>query len=59
MALVVRSTDNTKVWLNLSRDKVTFTLDQTQQSGTVTAALTDASSGKPGLQISGQWNCRG
>jgi hypothetical protein len=59
VSLVVRSADMTRAWLNLARDKVTFTLDQSQQSGTVTAALTDASSGKPGLQITGQWNCRG
>jgi hypothetical protein len=59
MSLVVRSSDTTRVWLNLTRDKVTFTLDASQQSGTVTAALTDAKSGKPGLQINGQWNCRG
>jgi hypothetical protein len=59
VSLVVRSADKTRVWLNLSRDKVTFTLDQSQQSGTVDAALTDATSGKPGLQITGRWNCRG
>jgi hypothetical protein len=59
MSLVVRSADKTKVFLNLARDKINFTLNQSQQSGTVTAALTDASSGKPGLQMTGQWNCRG
>jgi hypothetical protein len=59
MSLVVRSADKTRVWLNQSRDKVTFTVDPSQQSGTVDAALTDATSGKPRLQITGRWNCRG
>lgn len=59
VSLVVRSADMKRAWLNLARDKVTFTLDQSQQSGTVAAALTDATSGKPGLQITGQWNCQG
>jgi hypothetical protein len=59
MSLVVRSLDHNKVWLNLPRDKVTFTLDAGQQSGTVNAALTDGNTGKPGLKVTGQWNCRG
>ena len=58
-AIVVRSLDKTKVWLNIARDKVTFTVNSTQQSGTVTAALTDANTGKPALKVSGAWNCRG
>jgi hypothetical protein len=58
-AVVVRNIDKTKVWLNIARDKVTFTLDATQQSGTVNAALTDANSGKPALKVTGTWNCRG
>jgi hypothetical protein len=57
--IVVRSLDKKKVWLNLSRDKVTFSVGSTQQSGTVDAALTDATTGKPGLKVVGQWNCRG
>jgi hypothetical protein len=59
VSLAVRSADKTRVWLNLTRDKVTLTLDQSQQSGTIDAALTDATTGKVGLQISGRWNCRG
>jgi hypothetical protein len=58
-AIVVRSIDKRKVWLNIARDKVTFTVDGTQQSGTVNAALTDANSGKPALKVTGTWNCRG
>jgi hypothetical protein len=58
-AIVVRSIDRTKVWLNIARDKVTFTLDSTQQSGTVSAALTDANTGKPAVKVTGTWNCRG
>ena len=59
LSIVVRSLDNAKVWLNLARDKVTFTMDATQQSGTINAALTDANSGKPALNVKGTWNCRG
>jgi hypothetical protein len=58
-SIVVRSLDKTKVWLNIARDKVTFTITPTQQSGTINAALTDANSGKPALKITGTWNCRG
>jgi hypothetical protein len=58
-ALVVRSLDHTKTWLNLPRDKVTFTMGATQQSGAINAALTDANTGKPALKVTGTWNCRG
>ena len=57
--VVVRSLDKKKVWLNIPRDKVTFTVGASQQSGTVDAALTDANTGKPGLKVTGKWNCRG
>jgi hypothetical protein len=59
MSVVVRSADQKRVWLNLPRDKVSFTLDPSQQSGTVNAALSDATSGLPGLKVSGRWNCKG
>jgi hypothetical protein len=59
VSFAVRSADKTRVWLNLTRDKITFTLDPNQQSGTVDATLTDATTGKQGLQITGRWNCRG
>jgi hypothetical protein len=59
MSIAVRNAGNTRVWLNLPRDKVTFTLGASQQSGTLDAPLTDFSTGKQGLKITGQWNCRG
>jgi hypothetical protein len=59
MSIAVRNAANTRVWLNLSRDKVTFTLGASQQSGTLDAPLTDFSTGKQGLKITGQWNCQG
>jgi hypothetical protein len=55
----VRNADNTQKWINQPSNKITFTLDPSQQSGTVDAALTDAVTGKAALQITGQWNCRG
>jgi len=57
--IAVRSLDKKKEWLNISRDKITFTLSANQQSGTLDASLTDAGTGKPGLKVTGQWNCQG
>jgi hypothetical protein len=59
MSVAVESADKKRVWINLPRDKVTFTLGTSQQSGTVDAALTNANSGRVGLHLTGQWNCRG
>ena len=59
VSFAVRNADSSKKWLNLSSGKVTFTLDASQQSGAVDAALSDATTGKATLQITGQWNCRG
>lgn len=54
----VHSLDAARVWQSRSGDKVTFTLDRSQQTGTVDAALTNATTGKAGLQLKGNWNCR-
>ncbi len=55
----VHDAGNSKVWLSLTGDSVTFTLDRTQQSGTVDAMLTNADSGKAGaLHLTGTWNCK-
>jgi hypothetical protein len=52
--------DLTKVWQSRTGDKVTFTIDRNQQSGTIDATLTNAQSGKAAAQhITGRWNCRG
>ena len=52
--------ENTQVWQNLGKDKVTFTVERGQQSGTVDAQLTSAASGKSGAErVTGRWNCRG
>jgi hypothetical protein len=60
VAVQVHSPDNSQVWQNQSTDKVTFTVARNQQAGTVTASLTDATSGKAGaLTLTGSWNCRG
>ena len=58
ITIEVHSTDTTKVWQTGTADKVMFTLDRSQQSGTVNATLTNATSGKSGLQLTGNWNCR-
>ena len=58
ITIEVHSTDAAKVWQSGSADKVTFTLDRSQQSGTVDATLTNATTGKSALQVTGNWNCR-
>ena len=64
----LQAPDNSKAWLNqdadaaahLPADKVTFTMDRSQQSGTIDASLTSAATGKRGAErIVGTWNCRG
>jgi hypothetical protein len=56
----MHSADNAKVWRSLQGDKVTFTIERNQQTGTIDAALTSAASGKAGSErITGRWNCRG
>ena len=56
----LQTIDNTRAWLNLGSDKVTFTMDRSQQSGTIDALLTNAASGKAGaVHLSGSWNCKG
>lgn len=64
----LQSADNAKAWLNqdsdpvtnAAADKVTFTMDRSQQSGTIDAFLTNAASGAHGAEhITGGWNCRG
>ena len=66
--IALQSADKTQAWLsqdadpaqNLGVDKVTFIITRGQQSGTVDALLTNATSGKRGAEhITGNWNCRG
>jgi hypothetical protein len=55
----VHDSGNSKVWLSMSGDSVTFTLDRTQESGTLDATLTNADSGKAAaLRLTGTWNCK-
>ena len=55
----VNNPDKSKVWQSRDKDTVTFTMDRSQQSGTVEAALTNANSGNSTLHVTGTWNCRG
>ena len=60
VAVALQSLDNSKAWLNQSGDKLTFTIDRSQQSGTIDAQLTNAESGRTAAEhITGHWNCRG
>jgi hypothetical protein len=50
----------THVWLTQDADKITFTIDRSQQTGTLDATLTNATSGKVAAEhVTGRWNCRG
>jgi hypothetical protein len=50
----------THVWLTQDGDKITFTIDRSQQTGTLDATLTNATSGKVAAEhVTGRWNCRG
>jgi len=56
----LHNADNSQVYQNLGADKVTFTVERSQQTGTVDAQLTSAITGKSGVErVSGRWNCRG
>lgn len=56
----MHSPDTARVWSSADGGKVTFRLDRNQQSGTIDATLTNASTGKIGSEhITGSWNCRG
>ena len=66
--IALQSLDNTQTWLNqdadatqnLPADKVTFTIGRDQQTGTLDASLTNATSGKRAAEhITGTWNCQG
>ena len=56
----IHSLNATQVWLSLDGDKITFTIDRSQQTGTLDATLTNATSGKVAAEhVTGRWNCRG
>jgi hypothetical protein len=56
----MHNADASKVWQSRQGDKVTLTMDRNQQSGTIDATMTNATSGKIAAQhITGRWNCRG
>jgi len=55
----VNSPDKSKVWQSRGSDKVTFTMDHSQQAGTLTADVTNAVTGLPGLKVTGEWHCKG
>jgi len=56
----LHSLNATQVWLSLDGDKITFTIDRSQQTGTLDATMTNATSGKVAAEhVTGRWNCRG
>ena len=60
IVIEMHSPEAVKVWRSGVGDKVTFTIDRNQQTGTIDASLTSAATGKAGAEkITGTWNCRG
>jgi hypothetical protein len=60
VAIAFQLPDNSQAWISGPSDKVTFTIDRSQQSGTIDALLTNAATGKAGSEhVTGNWNCRG
>jgi hypothetical protein len=60
ISVEMHSLNATQVWLTQDADKITFTIDRTQQSGTIDSTLTNATSGKTAAEhVTGRWNCRG
>ena len=60
MTVELHSADTSKVWQSRAGDKITFTIDRSQQSGTIDATMTSATSGKVAAEhVTGTWNCRG
>ena len=56
----MHSPDTARIWASGSADKVTFIVMRNQQSGTLDATLTNATSGKVAAEhVTGTWNCRG
>jgi len=56
----MHSPDTSQVWSSGPSDKVTFLVARNQQSGTIDASLTNATTGKAGAEhITGSWSCRG
>ena len=56
---VQSTSDTTKVWQNVPSNPVKFIVNAGQRSGTVNATLTNAATGKVGVTLAGNWNCRG
>lgn len=54
----VHSLDNSRVWSSLAGDRVSFTVGADEESGTLDATLTNLSTGKSKLSLSGRWSCR-
>jgi hypothetical protein len=60
IAVELHNLNATQVWLTQDGDKITFTIDRTQQSGTIDGTLTNATTGKVGAEhVTGRGNCRG
>src|SRR4029078_10870345 len=58
VSVEVHSADLLQVW-GVPGDKVAFVMDRSQQSGTIDAKMTNATTGKPSLQLTGRSHCKG
>jgi hypothetical protein len=54
----VYSQDKSRVWQSLGADLVSFTVNPDEESGSIDATLTNLSTNKSKLKVSGRWSCR-
>jgi hypothetical protein len=58
VAVQVSRPDGSAVWQTAGTDPATFTVDPDEESGAMTATLTNLASGATKLRLDGHWSCR-
>ena len=54
----VHTLDRSRVWGSLGSDLVTFTVGPDEESGSIEATLTNLTTGKSKLRVTGRWSCK-
>lgn len=58
VSVQVHRPDNSAVWQSSGEDPATFTVGSDEESGTLTARLTNLSSNRTKVDVRGRWSCR-
>ena len=58
VSVQVHRPDNSAVWQSSADDSATFTVGSDEESGTLTARLTNLSSNRTKVEVRGRWSCR-